>query len=80
MVKNLSVDARDVNPWVRKIPWRRHGNPLQYSCLENPMDREAWWATVQRVAHSQTQLKQLSKSVCTHTHMHNGILLSHNKE
>ena len=30
-------------PWVRKIPWRRTCNPLQYSCLENPADREAWW-------------------------------------
>ena len=30
------------------------GNPLQYSCLENPMDREAWWATVRRVAESVT--------------------------
>ena len=33
-----------------------NGNPLQYSCLENPMDRGAWWATVYRVAESQTQL------------------------
>ena len=32
----------------------RHGNPLQYSCLENPMDREAWWATVNGVAKSRT--------------------------
>ena len=31
-----------------------HGNPLQYSCEENPMDRGAWWATVHRVAKSQT--------------------------
>ena len=31
-----------------------HGNPLQYSCLENPMDRGAWWATVHEVAKSQT--------------------------
>ena len=30
-----------------------HGNPLQYSCLENPMDREAWWATIHRVSRSQ---------------------------
>ena len=37
-------------------PEGRHGNPLQYSCLENPMDRGAWRATVQRVAKSQTQL------------------------
>ena len=34
-----------------------HGNPLQYSCLENPMDRGAWRATVYGVAKSQTQLK-----------------------
>ena len=33
-----------------------NGNPLQYSCLENPMDREAWWATVHRVTKSRTQL------------------------
>ena len=32
------------NPRIRKIPWRRTGNPLQYSCLENPMDRGAWRA------------------------------------
>ena len=32
-----------------KFPGGGHGNPLQYSCLENPMDREAWWATVHRV-------------------------------
>ena len=30
-------------PWVWKIPWGGHGNPLQYSCLENPMDWGAWW-------------------------------------
>ena len=36
------------------------GNPLQYSCLENPRDRGAWWATVHGVAKSQTWLKQLS--------------------
>ena len=33
-----------------------HGNPLQYSCLENPMDRGAWWATVHGVTKSQTRL------------------------
>ena len=37
-----------------------NGNPLQYSCLENPMDRRVWWATVHRVTKSQTQLKQLT--------------------
>ena len=43
-----------LNPWVGKIPWKRECNPLQYSCLENPMDRGAWRATVvgsQRVGH-----------------------------
>ena len=39
-----------------------NGNPLQYSCLENPVGRGAWWATVHRVAQSQTQLKRLSSS------------------
>ena len=37
-----------------------NGNLLQYFCLENPMDRGAWWATVHRVAKNQTRLKQLS--------------------
>ena len=32
------------DPWIRKIPWGGHGNPLQYSRLENPMDRRAWQA------------------------------------
>ena len=39
-----------------------NGNPLQYSCLENPMDAGAWWAAVYRVAESQTRLKRLSSS------------------
>ena len=39
-----------------------NGKPLQYSCLENPRDRGAWWAAVHRVAQSQTRLKQLSSS------------------
>ena len=44
------------DPWVGKIPGEGNGNPLQYSCLENPMDRGAWWATVHAVTKSQTQL------------------------
>ena len=43
-----------------------YGNPLQYSCLENPMDRGAWWAAVHRIAQSQTWLKQLSTHTCIH--------------
>ena len=38
------------DPWVGKIPWGRKWQPLQYSCLENPMDGGAWWATVHGVA------------------------------
>ena len=43
-----------------RSPGGGHGNPLQYSCQENPMDRGAWWATIHRVTESWTQLKQLS--------------------
>ena len=50
------------------------GNLLQYSCLENPMDRGARWATVYRVAKSRTRLKQLS--ACTHTHTYTNLYLS----
>ena len=48
------------HPWVRKIPGRGYGNTLQYSCLENPMDREAWWSTVHGVPKSQIRLKLLN--------------------
>ena len=41
------------DPWVGKIPWSRKWNPLQYSCLENSMDRGAWWAKVHRVTKCQ---------------------------
>ena len=44
---------------VEKIPWRG-GNPLQFSCLKNPMDREGWQATVHGIANSRTRLKWLS--------------------
>ena len=47
------------NPWVGK---EGHGNPLQYSCLENHMDRGIWQATVHGIAQSQTWLKQISSS------------------
>ena len=47
-------------PVSGRSPGGGYGSPLQYSCLENPMDRGAWWATVHRVAKSPTRLKQLS--------------------
>ena len=53
------------DPWVGKIPCRRkpgeeNVNPFQYSCLENPTDRGAWWAIVRGVAKSQTGLRTYS--------------------
>ena len=49
-------------PGLRRSPEGGNGNALQYSCLENPMDRGAWWATVHGVAESWTQLKRLSNT------------------
>ena len=46
----------DLIPGLGRSPVEGNGNPLQYSCLEHPMDGGAWWATVHRVAKSQTQL------------------------
>ena len=62
VVKNLPVNAGDAGsiPESGRSPGGSHGNPLQYSCLGNNMDRGAWWAVVHRVAKSQTQLKELS--------------------
>ena len=65
MVKNLPASAEEVRdpssvPGLGRSPGGGHGNPLQYSCLENSMDREVWWATVHGVTKSQTRLKQLS--------------------
>ena len=47
-----------------------NGNPLQYSCLENPKDRGAWWAAVYGVAQSRTRLKRLSSSDKMRTELH----------
>ena len=61
-VKNQSASAGEVRetgsiPQSGRSPGGHHGNPLQYSCLENPMDGEAWQAMVHRVAKSWTRLK-----------------------
>ena len=68
MLKSLPANAGDTrdtgsNPGVGRFPGEAHGNPLQYYCLENPMDRGAQWATVHRVAKSQTWLKQLKMHI-----------------
>ena len=62
VVKNPPANARDITdagwfPGSGKSPGGWHGKPLQYSFLQNPMNRKTWWATVHRVAKSQTLLK-----------------------
>ena len=75
MEKNPPANAGDTRdagliPGSGRSPRGGHGNPLQYSCLENPMDRGVWWATVLGVTKSQTGLKQLSM-------MHLHLFLTH---
>ena len=67
VVKKPPDNAGDAysTPGPGRSPGGGHGNPLQYSCLENPMDRKAWWATVHRVTKSWTWLRQL----ITQTHV-----------
>ena len=62
-------DAGDMGsiPGLGRDPGEGNGYPLQYSCLENPMNRGAWWATVHRVTKSWTWLKRLSMHACTRT-------------
>ena len=69
LVNNPSANAGDVRdassiPGLGRSPGGGHGNPLHYSCLENPKDRGVWWATVHGITKSRTWLKQLSM----HTH------------
>ena len=67
VVKNLPTNAGDAGliPGSVRSPGEGNGNPLQYSCLGNPMDRGVWWATVCGVTKSQTQL-----SMHAHTYIH----------
>ena len=70
-VKNPPANAGDIRdmgsiPASGRFPGRGHGNPVQYSGLENPIDRGAYWATVHRVAKSRIRLKQ--QHACPHTY------------
>ena len=69
-IKEFTCNAGDVRliPGLGRSPEGRHGSPLQYSCLENPMDRGAWEAIVHGITKSQTLLKRLS------TAQHTGII------
>ena len=51
-----SVGDPGLIPELARFPWRREGYPLQYSCLENPINRAAWWTTVYGVANGQARL------------------------
>ena len=51
-----NADEPGLNPGLGSSPGEGNGNPFQYSCLENPIDRGAWWATIHGVAKSQTKL------------------------
>ena len=66
VVKNLPANAGDATdagsiPGSGKSPGGEHGNPLQYSCLKNPMDKTAWWATVHRVTKRWTRFSDWTK-------------------
>ena len=68
VVKNPSANAEDIRdvgliPGLGRSPVGGHGNQLQYSCLENPMARGAWWATVHRVTKSQAWLSMLAHTM-----------------
>ena len=47
-------------PWLGRYPGKGNGNPLQYSCLENPMDGGTWWAAVHEVSKSRTRLSDFT--------------------
>ncbi|CAI9160473.1 unnamed protein product [Rangifer tarandus platyrhynchus] len=63
LFKCLPVDLSGIRGAAGRSPTEENGNPRQYSCLENFMNRGAWRATVQRVSKSQTPLKPLSMHV-----------------
>ena len=72
VITNLPGNTRDIRdvgliPVSGISPRGRNGNPLQYPCLKNPMDREFWQVTVHGVAKSPTQLKRLSTHACNNT-------------
>ena len=71
MVKNLPANAGDAGSMLEsgRSPGRGNGNPLQYSCLENPVDRGAWWAVVHG-GHKElgmTEELNTSHSYCSHS-------------
>ena len=80
-VKNPPANAGDMwcefDPRVRKMPWRGTSVSLQYPCLENPMDRGAWQATVHKVAQSWMWQKWLSMHACMHSDLYSNPSFYH---
>ena len=79
MIKNPPANARDVRdvglvPGSGRSPGGGHGNPLQYSCLKNPIAREGWGARVHRVTKNQTLLKPLSTHAAVGKNKHSDLL------
>ena len=66
--------------WVVRFSGEGNGNPLQYSCLENPVDRGAWWATVPRIAKSWTRLKEIGMHACIINYTHQGGRIWHQND
>ena len=71
MVKNLPANAGDLGsiPGLERSPGKGNGNPLQYSCLENSMDRGAWWATVHGVTEQSDTIDRLSNNNPDENHL-----------
>ena len=81
VVRNLPANAGDIRdagllPGSGRSPGGGHGHPLQYSCLEKPMDRGAWQVTVHGVAQSQIQVKLSSFTRMPHTRMLQGVTVT----
>ena len=68
--KESAMQETRFDPWVRSYPEGRNGNPLQYSCLENPIDRGAWQAILHGVANSWTRTLLSTHRTHTHTRTH----------
>ena len=81
VVKSMPANAGDIRdmgsvPGSGRFPGGGHGNPFQYSCLENHMDRGAWQGTIHGVTQDRTQLKQLN----VHTHIKNILVCEQQQE
>ena len=80
VVENTHANAGDLRdrssiPGLGRAPERGHDNALHYSCMENPMDRGAWWATVYRVTKSWTRLKWISMQTFSEMDEFNGFII-----